>query len=77
MSSTAKLALVVLWEDEIRAASAALAAFRKADDEKAPEEEIHRLAGAAFALCEAALYRADDEAAGLVLSSKPRPRRPR
>lgn len=74
MSSTAKLALVVLWEDEIRAASAALAAFRRAADEKAPAEEINRLAGAAFALCDEALYRADEEGAGLVLTSKPRPR---
>lgn len=78
MSSTAKLGLIVLWEDEIRAAAAAIAAFRKAaDDEKTPDEEVNRLAGVAIATCEAALYRADEEGAGLVLTSMPRPRRRR
>jgi hypothetical protein len=69
MTHQANYRMVVLFEDEVREAARALAAYRALPDDA--DDEAFEAASKAFRLCTVALLGAEDDAAALVLSRKP------
>ena len=70
MSNRASMEIVVLFEDEVRLAAKAVAAF-VALDEDAPDAEHHRASQNLLNACMVALAGADADDAVLVLGKKP------